>query len=421
MNAVFPSLYLFFLYIAPQIWFKPMLNAKTDYFIFPVWMVYSAFSGKSLNLQIDAQVKFLLLFVSWIFVSMVINHVPLDYNDLHLQYLRIIIVFFLFYVSFNSIAQVRVFLGALLILTLALSIEGIEHYTGSSGLGWANQPLGWAAFGLKGRTKWVGIFDGPGVFCVVYTIGLPFLLLLIQQKKLYKTIGLLASTLVIVAIYYNGSRGGFLTTIAIAGMVFGMNYYKKNKPKCLIGIGLVILAYLLAPSSLTNFNDGQNSTSNRIDMWAEGSEMVIQNPVFGIGRGRFQSYSGSLIAHNSAIETMGETGAVGLFLWVGMIYFSLLKLYYFLKDDSLADSLKNTILARGLLISIIGYIISSMFVTLEYETFYMLLGLCGFFGRQLSEKIEMDKYHFKNIFLMTFGWIILIKIFVTLIGPEAFS
>jgi hypothetical protein len=48
----------------------------------------------------------------------------------------------------------------------------------SDGTGWAGQPFGWidesaAQIGLDARIKWVGIFDGPGVFCTVFTVALP--------------------------------------------------------------------------------------------------------------------------------------------------------------------------------------------------------------------------------------------------------
>ena len=327
MATLISSIYIVSLIIAPQLWFQPILNLRTDYFIFPIWIACSFITGNINNFRLDAQVKFFFWFFIWLLISMIVNQIPLTSHNILLNYTIISFVFILFFISFNTIDQVRWFIVCLLFFVLILSIEGIDHYTGYSGLGWANQPLGWAAFGSKGRTQWIGIFDGPGVFCVLYTIALPFFLLLIQKKKnkILKLVGLFSTILLAIAIFLNGSRGGFLTALSIIGMVFGLDYYNKNKLKCAIGVCGAIVLFLVAPSQLTSFSDGHKSTSNRIDMWAEGMEMVSQNPVFGIGRGRFQSYTGKLIAHNSAIEIMGETGVVGLFLWMGMIYFSVLK------------------------------------------------------------------------------------------------
>lgn len=116
-------------------------------------------------------------------------------------------------------------------------------------------------------------------------------------------------------------------------------------------------------------------------MWAEGVEMVRYNPVFGIGKGNFLSYTSKLIAHNSAIEIMGETGAPGLFLWLGIIYMGYKTLLAgYRKSEDLR--VQSYIVAIGL--SIAGYLLSSMFVTLEYETFYFLLAISAAVGNTLQ-------------------------------------
>ena len=78
----------------------------------------------------------------------------------------------------------------------------------------------------------------------------------------------------------------------------------------------------LAPAYLTRIDDPEKSSYHRIEMWSEGIEMIKQNPVFGIGRGNFKSYTSKLIAHSSPIEIMGETGLPGFLAWIGLIYFS---------------------------------------------------------------------------------------------------
>jgi O-antigen ligase len=109
--------------------------------------------------------------------------------------------------------------------------------------------------------------------------------------------------------------------------------------------------------------------------------MVRYNPVFGIGRGNFLRYTNRLIAHNSAIEIMGETGFPGLFLWLGIIYmgFKNLSAAYRETEDAV---LRSYVIALGL--SVAGYLMSSMFVTLEYETFYLLLAFMAAVGHTLS-------------------------------------
>jgi O-antigen ligase len=121
-------------------------------------------------------------------------------------------------------------------------------------------------------------------------------------------------------------------------------------------IGSVLLgALVLAPSYLTSTRDSQGSAQHRIEMWAEGIEMVQQNPLFGIGKGNFLRYTSKLIAHNSAIEIMGETGIPGLFLWLGIIYMAFKNLYAAHRESE-DPLLRSSLVALGL--SIAGYLLA---------------------------------------------------------------
>jgi O-antigen ligase len=144
-------------------------------------------------------------------------------------------------------------------------------------------------------------------------------------------------------------------------------------------------------------HDSQKSGYNRVDMWAEGLEMEQQNPIFGIGKGKFHEYTSKLIAHNSAIEIMGETGLPGFFFWVALAYMNLKNLTQYI---SIANDVRNKLFTTALFISVIGYIISSMFVTLEYETYYMLLALCSSVGRCSPNRAETTKVDIRNIIIL---------------------
>ena len=111
--------------------------------------------------------------------------------------------------------------------------------------------------------------------------------------------------------------------------------------------------------------------------------MAQANPVLGIGRGNFKYDTGSLVAHNSVIEVMGETGFIGLFLWIGISYMGLKKLLLFQSQPSIDPVDRAYVNAVAL--SIVGYLVSAMFVTIEYETFYVLLAMGAVAGRALPE------------------------------------
>jgi O-antigen ligase len=169
------------------------------------------------------------------------------------------------------------------------------------------------------------------------------------------------------------------------------------------------LVLMFAPSHLTTVRDSQNSTQYRVEMWAEGLEMMKQNPLFGIGRGNFQAYTSKLIAHNSFIEIGGETGIVGLLIYTALVYFCLKSTLHARAHLPDAHS-QDFALASAL--ALVGYVISAMFVTLEYETFYLLLAMCAALGRCVPEPLELTRRDLTIVGSMVLGFLAAMQVFV---------
>ncbi|MBS4056800.1 MAG: O-antigen ligase family protein [Bacteroidales bacterium] len=420
---ILPIIYLITLFIAPQLWIEPFIGIRIDLYIYPIWALYVLLSGKYTNFRLGPQEKFFILWIVWISISLIANGVFIErWDNIVFFYIKWFVLYFLISTSLTSNNNIYIFFFVIVVLAIILCIEGIDHYQNE--IGWAGQRLGWIDGPGKGRTQWINIFDGPGVFCVVYTVALPFILFMIDinSKIIYKIIFFPIFGLFAVAIYFNGSRGGLLTTLAILSMHFGRNYIKKNKIILIFIVVCIFSVIAFLPSHMTQVSDEHHSSAHRVEMWAQGCEMIKQNPFFGIGRGGFAEYTGQLVAHNSLVEIMGETGLPGLFFWIALIYFSLKQLLIFLNENiSIKKKERDLILSRALFISIIGYLISSMFVTLEYELFYVLLSACSVFGRHLKLPIEITTKDIKIIFLIEFGWVVFINAFTILLGPGAFS
>lgn len=409
-------IYLITLFIAPQLWIEPFIGLRVDYYVYALWIFLIIFTKDRNPLVLNIADMFFLLMLLWIVLSMVTNGGFHEKStDIVINHSKWFVLFKLVSITVSTPRRFKTTVLMLVFFALVLSIESIQHRANPTGLGWAGQSLGWIdpsakAAGVAGRTRWINIFDGPGVFCVVFTTALPFLLqyLVAPFRGSIRLLGLSLIGLLLIAIYFTGSRGGFLATLALFAL-FGAIHFKVSLTK-IIAFGSVIgLVFMLAPSYLTTMDDQSKSAKHRIDMWIEGVEMIQQNPVFGIGKGRFAHYTGRLIAHNSAIEIMGETGFPGLFFWIGLIYLSLKNvIYYVLEVED--NNIRSYALALGL--SVAGYIISSMFVTLEYETFYFLLGLCVALGLQLKQPVPFTGQDFRRISIITIGWVVLIKIFL---------
>jgi hypothetical protein len=303
------------------------------------------------------------------------------------MYAKWLVLYKLVAASLPSLDHLRRTAGVILALAFVLVVESVQHFHSASQLGWAGQPLGWidpaaAEAGIAGRTQWVSIFDGPGVFCVVFTVALPFLLQHASAPYGFIRRAFAATLLrpLGLAIYYTGSRGGFLATLAVLALHFGLRIRSASVKLAVIG-STVSTFFVAAPAYLTSIYDANRSAQHRVDMWIDGLDMVRYYPVFGVGRGHFADYTGSLIAHNSVIEIAGETGLPGVLLWSAVIFMSFKTLRAFVTST---EDEKDRVYAYALGIALAGYLVSAMFVTLEYETLYFLLAMTAAIGQQVD-------------------------------------
>jgi O-antigen ligase len=412
--------FLVTLFLAPQVWLRPFVGLPVDYAVFTLWLGIAVLRGRWMPRGLQHVDVIFLLFLFWLVATTVVNGLhegdpsraaPSSVGYL-VAYGRYFLLFQLVIAETGDFRRVDRLGRWILVFAGILVVESIQHKLGSTQLGWAGQSLGWAdpavlAAGGSGRTRWVSIFDGPGVFCVVFTTALPFALRYMDpwQTGLKKVFGAAVTLSLLVAIYFNGSRGGFLATLAVLALYVGVRY-RVSVTKLALGIALSVGLFLAAPSQLTTMRDDSRSADHRIDMWAEGIEMAVQNPVFGIGRGNFRNYTSRLIAHNSAVEIMGEMGMVGLFLWAALIYLCGKSVW---RTYAASTSLASRSLAVAIAISLAGYMISSMFVTLEYETFYLLLGMCVGAGIASGENITLTGKDVRNIVGIVGCWFVLLK------------
>lgn len=407
------AIYYIFLVIAPQLWVKQLINFPVDLFLYPVWIFVLLARGNITKIvELKSYDLLFICMIIWLTISSLFNPINNLSNKIILDYIKFFIIFRLVVSSITSIGEMKITLILLISISYFLVVESIAHKFAVDGIGWAGQPLGWADEKIiqstgSGRTKWVGIFDGPGVFCVIFTNILPFIVRYYDVSrsyfcKLFLTIGVLP---VLLAIYFTGSRGGFLATIVII-FLYIIIREKIIKSRLIIGLIISILIISIAPSYLTSTSDSHSSAQKRIEMWKQGFEMTKYNPIFGIGKGNFGKYTGSMVAHNSAIEVMGETGLVGFFIWVTLIYTIIKGLYKSYANATLEE--KSII--KSLIISLVGYIASSMFITLEYETFYFLLAISASFVKIKQIDIDLNKSDIILIIKIIFTWILSLKL-----------
>ena len=395
-------LYLYFigLYIRPQDWWPPTLGFPVDTVIFGLLLLFGFLKGRKMQGMPSAPQN--RQFALWILAIILSCLTSGDFQQALLQgenYIKWFIIYLSVLLFVDRFEKLRNLILFVALLTVILAIEGIDHKLSPDGIGWAGQPLGWTdaetrRAGGTGRIQWVGLWDGPNVFCLLYVVAVPFLLQFAMAPwhlgvRIFSWISL---PLIFVAIYFTNSRGGFLTLIAGVALTF-WSKFKGSKKIVISGLVLLpILAY--APSRMSSMDDEDKSTYHRLEVWFYSIDMLKQDPIFGIGSGTFHKYTGTLIAHNSFIQNMGETGLFGLSIWVLLLYTTVQMLR---RLAAVETDPRRKSLATGLLISLYAYFVASITLTTEFELLYILIAfsvtlaaICGF-------KIELTRRDYINV------------------------
>jgi O-antigen ligase len=365
-------LYIIGLYLRPQDWVKAVYQFPLDYVIFALIVLTGWWKVRDLPETMSRpQTRLFLLWLLWIPMSDLTNGLPAQAGTQFVLYFK----FFLFYLcaalfvdSFSKLRELVVFI---LLMTGVLVVQGI--YQWNVGVGWAGQPLGFTE--TKGyRIRWVGLWDGYNVLCLLFVVGMAFLFQFsikpwpVPGRLL--AMGLGAMTMY--GIYLTKSRGGLIALVGVAALYLNdlvRSWVIKGAAVVVLGAGMAVGVALFGGT-----DDPEQSASKRVAMWGEGLEMVKYNPVFGIGKGEFRNYTNSLIAHNSYVEVAGETGIVGFFFWLGLNYVSVKGLWFARRQ---ATDPRLRALGTGFLSALLGYLLVSFFITTEFDLLYILHALAG--------------------------------------------
>lgn len=241
---------------------------------------------------------------------------------------------------------------------------------------------------------------------------------ILDEKRLWIKIFAAVSALILVyAALSTYSRGGFLALIAVLILI---TLERRARPSLVIVVlaaTLLILALLPAnyseriQSLLTltrsdNLNTlyQESSFRGRLAEARAGLRMFGENPILGVGAGNYQflyqeharklnieTRTGSREAHSLYIETLAETGLVGLAAF-SLLFGSLLwGLFQVRKRMESQDQYKRWITwIAAIQMSITAYLISSIFLHGNYIRYLWILVALGSAGLYLSRRILED-------------------------------
>ena len=428
------AFFFLFLYTASTL-IRPheMFQASTEWVVIKIFAIISfgfvLVSQRPLKLY--PQHWMLLALLPFIIVSGFLNGSGIfGIEEAQKLLISAIIPLFLMSTCITTIKRQHILMYICLTAALLMVHNGHVQQTAYEGFGWAlnSHSVGYIDLGER-RITYLGFFNDPNDLGMFLVMNLPFTLYFYSKGKFFTKVTMLATLCALsYGIFLTGSRGSMLG----AGGLFGVYILVVNA-----GPKLFIASVLLAPIAATVVASLQSSidasANGRLEAWYAGIQMLISNPLFGIGKGQFRDHHG-LVAHNSYIHVAGELGIPGYSLWGGALIFSVLSGYLFIKasklkketetDESTIDEEKNIafenerLLNKTLFFSMIGFMITGFFISRMFT-----LTLFIFMGMTIASHIRMVKVcpeyqeHFsKSHALRSMGycWVVIVAVYISL-------
>jgi putative inorganic carbon (HCO3(-)) transporter len=344
-------------------------------------------------------------------------------------FISAIIPLFLFSTCISSIKRQHILMIVCLIAALLMVHNGHVQQTGFEGNGWAlnTYSVGQIHLGER-RITYLGFFNDPNDLGMFLVMNIPFAIYFYNKGNFLLKLAMLTILSALgYGIYLTGSRGSMLG----AGGLLGVYFLVVNA-----GPKLFITSVVLSPIAATVVASLQSnidaSANGRLEAWYAGIQMLMSNPIFGIGKGQFYDYHG-LVAHNSYIHVAGELGVPGYSLWGGALIFTVLTGYLFIKttkndevatkeqletDSAARDFNNERLLNKTLFFSMIGFMITGFFISRMFTLLlFIFMGMAlASHVRMLKLKPEYVQYFNKSLALKSMGycWVVIVAVYISL-------
>jgi len=208
--------------------------------------------------------------------------------------------------------------------------------------------LGLFGIGIH-SSDWLLTLKGQGAKEYASYTGIAFLLATIFiafSKERFRILALIAASILLIPLFASGERGVIL---ALALAWIAISFFRQHKQKTLFAVLLVLGVLYTTPLVLKHSGlvSGwiaerfyitsvfETGGSGRVGIWKVGLSMVSDNPLLGIGIGNFKPQfhhyifsaklarlpinSDAIDPHNDWLGVAGETGLVGLSLFIVLL------------------------------------------------------------------------------------------------------
>jgi probable O-glycosylation ligase (exosortase A-associated) len=313
-----------------------------------------------------------------------------------------VLVAFATYALLNSTKRTSVFAYTWLAYNSYLALNTLVRY----GMSAINLRVG--ASGLAASS----FFGDANDFALALNIALPFawFFMLQTKAKIFKGLLLFSAVLLVMGVVASGSRGGFITlSLTIIWIIISQSKRKLGALILAVSIITVILAlapqnYISRIQTITGSALEEGDTGyGRITLWQAGLEMMLDNPITGVGITQYMAAYGNKyhregdkkwrVAHSTYVTIGAETGVIALLLYLYLLY------TIFNENLDFRKALRTnkmeghflSYLSNALLASLFAFCIGSLFLNVWYYIhIYFMLALT-----MVIKRILVENYRFK--------------------------
>lgn len=333
--------------------------------------------GRERWLTIKVQTVLLILLVGWISLSVAHAVRPAVADVLYGYYWKTILIAVL---TTGLVTDRKRFRFLVLLIVACIGFLGAKR--GLYGL-------------MRGGTRF---HDGPGgfmsdnnTFALVLNMILPLLVavILTEKEKWMKAAAGVTAVLCTVTILFTFSRGGLLTLAVVVPAIIWRSRHRLAITG-LLALGFAgflfftsesfTQAYVERASTISDYQEDR-SAMGRLNAWKTSWRVFLDYPVYGVGPNNLQvvhsTYSPNperfRVSHNVFLQILAECGLPAMLLFCSCLAAAFLSLNRLRKGTALPWV---EVYSRMMQISIVAYIVGSMFLNTAYfELIYQLIAL----------------------------------------------
>ena len=188
----------------------------------------------------------------------------------------------------------------------------------------------------KGRVAGTLVYPNAlaGIILLLWPISLALAFRATRKLKPIIRFGTIGLTIFLggTAIFFSGSKLGWLIGLALAGMVLLRLDWPKKIKLATIAFVLILGLGTFAVRFHNYFSAGATSVGARFDYWRAAVQTTVAHPVFGTGPGTFQHPYAKIklpdaemarLTHNDYLEQFSDSGIVGGLTYAYWVFLAL--------------------------------------------------------------------------------------------------